>query len=131
MSAFTGEITVTSLDVDCRTWRLEQPLQYEVGELGSGRIVLVPSSFETDITSIPWLVRGLMPAWGRWSRAAILHDWLYECLQRGVPHPEAPTRRLADAVFHEALLVSEVPRPLAYAMWIVVRLFGEERAKRR
>ena len=39
MSRFTGKLTITQLDVNCRTWRLEEPLIYEVEYLGSNRII--------------------------------------------------------------------------------------------
>lgn len=129
MSAFTGELTVTSLDVECTRWRLEQPLIYEVGEKGSGRVVLVPSSFETDVTSVPVFMRSVLPAWGKWSRAAILHDRLYRLIEIGCPHEEAPDREAADAVFYEALRVSEVNPLLSWLMWAAVRVFGASRLR--
>lgn len=130
MSAFTGPLTVTAVDEDLLTWRLEQPLLYEVGSLGSGRVVLVRPGYVTDAASIPAPLRGILPAWGRWSRAAILHDYLYDLLRDGIPHKEASTRAAADAVFHEAMLVSGVPRALAGLMWVAVRLFGAGRARK-
>ncbi len=131
MSPFTGALTVTSLDKHCLMWRLEQPLRYEVGHLGSGRCVVVPAGYVTDAASIPWPLRAVLPAWGRYSRAALVHDALYTALARGEPHPEAPTRKTADAIFHEALIISGVSAPLACLMWAAVRLFAAERAARR
>ena len=134
-SAFTGSIRITSLDADCRIWRLDEPLIYEIGTLGSDRLITVPAGFRTDGASIPRLLQGLLPAWGRWSRAAVIHDYLCRAIDAGDPvYVEAEwragvygpvlvidARRRADAIFHEALLVSGVSRPLAYIMWLAVR----------
>jgi hypothetical protein len=127
MSAFTGSLRLSSLDADCRVWRLEDPLQYEIGVLHSGHVIVVPAGFETDGASIPRLLQGILPAWGRWSRAAIIHDYLCRAIDEakpvGVPGWGIVGRRKdADAIFHEAMLVSEVPRPLAWIMWAAVRL---------
>lgn len=125
MSRFTGELTITQLDVDYRTWRLEQPLVYEVGEEGSGREILVHRLFETDGASIPRIFQSLLPTWGRYSRAAVIHDYLYNELRPGgSPHPEAPDRRSADAVFREAMEVSGVGLITRWTMWAAVRAFG-------
>lgn len=134
-SAFTGALKITSIDADCRVWRLDEPLTYEVGSLGSGRLITVPAGFLTDGASIPRVLQGVLPAWGRWSRAAVIHDYLCRAIDAGDPvYVEArwvegaygltlvvDARRRADAIFHEALLVSGVSRPLAWVMWLAVR----------
>lgn len=127
MSRFTGELRLTSLDADCRVWRLDEPLQYEIGSLGSGAVIIVPEGFRTDGASIPRLLQGFLPAWGRWSRAAVIHDYLCRAIDEGRPVGVrgwgiAARRKDADAIFHEAMLVSGVLRPLALIMWAAVRL---------
>ncbi len=129
MSSFTGHLTLTHLEADWRRWKLRHAMTYEVGSEGSGREIRVPRGFTSDGASIPRFLWAVLPVWGRWSRAALLHDWLYDCLRDGPPHPEAPTRRDADAVFHEAMLVCGTARPVALAMWLAVRLFGANAAK--
>ncbi|WP_019196388.1 DUF1353 domain-containing protein [Afipia birgiae] len=125
MSRFTGELTITQLDVDYRTWRLEQPLVYEVGEENSGHVIEVHKLFETDGASIPRLFQSFLPTWGRYSRAAVVHDYLYNELRPGTqPHPEAPTRQRADAIFYEAMEVSGVGFFTRWIMWAAVRTFG-------
>ncbi len=61
MSRFTGELTITQLDVDYRTWRLEQPLVYEIGEENSCYIVEVHKLFETDGASVPRIFWSILP----------------------------------------------------------------------
>lgn len=130
-SPFTAALRISSLDADCRVWRLDEPLVYEVGSLGSGRRIIVPAGFVTDGASIPRVLQGVLPAWGRWSRAAVIHDYLCRMLElesvradlcgRRQRQDAAALRAQADAIFHEALIVSGVSRPLAYVMWLAVR----------
>ncbi len=126
MSAFTGTLRLASLDADCRIWALVDPLQYEIGALGSGALIIVPAGFETDGASIPRILHGILPAWGRWSRAAIIHDFLCRAIEQGRPvgvpgWGVVGHRREADAIFYEAMLVSEVPRMIARIFWAAVR----------
>lgn len=122
MSAFTGPLTITHLDVDWRSWRLEEPLVYEVGELGSGRVIEVPAGFVTDGASVPRLLWSILPTWGSYSRAAVVHDFLLSRLASGAPHPKAPTRLQADRVFWEAMGVCETPLVLRVLLYVGVRL---------
>jgi hypothetical protein len=124
MSSFTGPLTLTHLDADWRQWRLEQPFVYEVGFLGSGRVISVPVGFVTDGASVPRPLWSLLPAWGRYSRAAVIHDYLCVLLNSGTPHAEAGTRRKADAVFYEAMKVCGVGGVVRFVMWAAVRLAG-------
>lgn len=105
MSSFTDELTITEIAVNWRVWRLEQNFTYEVGDKGSGRVITVPAGFVTDGASVPQFMWGLFPAWGSYSRAAVVHDLLCHLIHAGTPHAEAPTRLQADRVFMEAMKV--------------------------
>jgi hypothetical protein len=122
MSAFTGALTLTELDLDWRSWRLESPLTYEVGALGSGKIVTAPVGFVTDGASVPRVFWSALPAWGRYSRAAVIHDYLCTCINARDPHPLAPTRKVADGIFREAMKVCGVSALLRFVMWVAVRI---------
>lgn len=121
MSAFTGPLTITECDPDRRQWRLEQPLRYEVGCLGSGRIIEAPAGFLTDGASVPRLFWPLLPAWGRYSRAAVVHDFLCVAINAGAPHRFAPDRRTADRIFRHAMRVCGVSAVTRWLMWLAVR----------
>jgi len=61
---------------DFQDWILFAPLQYKIGSTNDS--VTVPIGFVTDLASIPqmlWSI-GLRPE-GQYSRAAIIHDYLY------------------------------------------------------
>lgn len=122
MSAFTGSLTITHLDTDWRLWRLEQPLVYEVGSLGSGRRIEVPAGFITDGASIPRFLWAVLPTWGRYSRPAVVHDWIGRLLAAGTPHPEALTQKAADEIFLEAMGVCDEKWIVKMALYLSVRL---------
>jgi len=124
VSAFTGELTLTHLDADWRRWRLELVLSYEVGALGSGRVVAVPVGFVTDGASVPRPLWWLLPAWGRYSRAAVVHDFLCDRIERGAAHIHAADRRTADAIFYEAMTVCGVNNVIKFSIWLAVRAFA-------
>ncbi len=94
-------------------WLLVLPLRYVDEKLE----IVVPAGFETDLASIPRPLWSFLPAWGRWSRAAVLHDWLYfGDRSRG--------RRFADDLFYQALVRSGVNRLKSGLFWVSVRLAG-------
>lgn len=122
MSRFTGELTLTHLDLDWRIWRLESTLIYEIGDEGSGRIIAVKPPFYTDGASIPRIFWGVLPPWGQYSRAAVVHDYLGYLAAKNQPHPEAPDQRTADAIFYEAMGVAQVGLVVRFFLWSAVRL---------
>jgi hypothetical protein len=124
VSAFTGKLTITEYHAAEFLWAIEQPLTYEVGDLGSGLTITVPAGYITDGASIPRLLWIFLPSWGKYSRAAVVHDFLCTLLDRGVPHPCAPTRRDADMIFFEAMGVCQVSLPVRVLLWIGVRIGG-------
>ena len=129
MSLFTGGLTLLRIHADWRLWELETSLSYEVGGLGSGRIVMVPGATEngrgfiTDGASVPRILWPLFPSWGRYSRAAVIHDYLGDRLvNRRDPHPEGRTQKAIDAIFYEAMTVCGVNWPVRFTIWATVRL---------
>lgn len=131
MSLFTGNLTLTHLNADWRLWELETPLTYEVGREGSGRIIEVPRGFITDGASVPRLLWPLFPSWGRYSRAAVLHDYLgTRLVNLRAPHPEGLTQRQIDAVFFEAMGVCGVVWPIRVLIWSIMRLVARVRGLR-
>ena len=63
---------------DDRTWIVVTPLEYRIGDTADK--IVVPAGFVTDLASVPSAFWGpplfLTPA-GQYSRAAIIHDYLY------------------------------------------------------
>jgi len=113
---FKDPLTVTELVKDWRKWRLEQELVY--------RDIRVPVGYITDGASVPRPLWWLLPSWGRYSRASVVHDYLCDQIVKRAPHPAAPTARKADAIFYQAMKDSGVNATIRWLMWAAVRLAG-------
>ena len=70
----------------------------------------------TDFASVPQFLWFWLPYWGKYGKAAVLHDYLY-----GSHEVE---RSIADAIFYEAMLVGGTKKWKARLMYWGVRLFG-------
>lgn len=128
MSSFTSPLIVTPLDCG-RRWRLYEPFQYHIGEMESGIKVLVPVGFTTDFASVPWVFWQLIPYWGKYGKAAVVHDYLYQAKliivkKDGLSFIGRPSRKYADEIFYEAMLVGGTARWKARLMYLGVRWFG-------
>lgn len=121
MSSFTGDLTVTQLSDNYRLWRIERELIYEVGFLGSGRQIKVPEGFVSDGATTK-VLRPFLPAWGKYSRAVVIHDYLCICWNDSTPHVLTPRRIDIDSIFYEAMIVLDVDVVTRYTMYIGVRI---------
>lgn len=95
------------------TWKLDFPFAYAPA---LGGHITVPAGFVTDLASIPRVFWNILPPFGRYTEAAVLHDWLYRTHR--VP------RAGADALLLEAMEVCRVARWQRRVIYIAVRLFG-------
>jgi hypothetical protein len=116
MSQFTEALVVSPL-ADGKTWVLVQPFEYDRGVKGSGNPIHVEARFMTDFASVPRLLWVVLPKWGKYGNATVIHDWLYWS-------QEHFSRAAADDVFLEAMTVLDVCPVQKYAMYWAVRLFG-------
>lgn len=113
-----GDVTVQELGQ--HSWRLLQPFSYTTL---AGHVIDIPAGFETDGASSP--LRELITSWGgHYSTAALIHDYLYDCINHGTPDPAAPSRADADAILYEAMQRCGVNPVVRWLMWIAVRAFG-------
>lgn len=124
MSRFTGPLKIEFLD-DGRTALLLEPLHWECDEIGSDKPVIVPAGYRSDGASVPRFLWALMPPWGsRSTRAAVLHDFLCACLEKGRQWIGAETRKQCDRQYYLALRALGVPEDEARAAYRVVRLYS-------
>lgn len=107
-------------DRTCRIWRSAEPFSFQ----SSRGLIRVPVGMHSDGASVPRAFWWLLPPWGEGTRAALIHDYLCNRINQGRPHPAAPTRPIADAIFLEALLASGVPPWRARAAYAGVRTYG-------
>lgn len=80
----------------------------------------VPKGFETDFASIPKIFRIFIPKLGRYNKAAVIHDAIYQDVIAGYPF----TRKEADMVFLGAMKDLGVKPWKRNLMYRAVRLFG-------
>jgi len=96
-----------------RRWELSSELIWRNGHEVN---ITVPSSFKSDLASVPRILWTLFPPYGTYTSAAILHDWLYT--------DGKLSRAECDAIFLAAMKscgTSFVTRGIIY---LAVRLFG-------
>jgi hypothetical protein len=115
MSSFTSALIVSPLP-DGRNWTLVEPFEYHIGTKESADIISVPAGFVTDFASIPFIFWSVLPFWGKYGKAAIVHDYLY--------FTKPCSRAFADYIFLEAMRVCNCPNWQSTVMYLAVRLFG-------
>ena len=115
MSQFTKILVVSPLG-DGIFWMLQESMSYDVGSEGSGNTVNVPGGFITDFASVPRPLWWLFPKWGRYGNAAVIHDFLY--------WDQSRSRKEADDIFSEGMIVLGVRSTTRKALYWAVRLFG-------
>lgn len=99
--------------LDGRTWRLIAPFAYKPL---IGKAILVPAGFVTDFASVPRVFWRLFPPTGRYGKAAVVHDFLYQF--NGVP------RERADRIFLEAMTELNVGWFTRHTLYLAVRAGG-------
>ncbi|MBF6084180.1 DUF1353 domain-containing protein [Nocardia cyriacigeorgica] len=102
-----GGIVVEELDE--QFWEVAEPLEYR----GATERFVVPKGFRTDFASVPRPVVWLIPRYGAYTKAAILHDYL---LSSG-----AVSVADADGIFRRTLGELGVSVPRRWMMWAAVR----------
>jgi hypothetical protein len=108
---FTTELVAQQVgDFD---WRLVEPLKYE----GNRDLFEVPKDATTDFASVPAPFQWLIPRSGRYTKAAVLHDYLWRHgKQLNV------SRSDADGLFRRAMADLDVPFLRRWVMWGAVRV---------
>lgn len=94
--------------------------EWEVMEDFHKDIFVVKKGFITDLASIPRMLWGVIPPFGKWIPATVVHDWLYRTDNKY-------TRGEADFIMFSLLLDDDVSVALATIMYLGVRLFGKKR----
>jgi hypothetical protein len=110
---FVGVADVVVKQRDDKNWRTQLELSYE----GKKQNWTVPRETDTDFASVPRVFVWFLPRYGRYTKAAILHDYLWRT--------EAADGQIswidADAVFRRAMRELQVPFLRRWMMWAAVR----------
>jgi hypothetical protein len=97
---------------NAKTWVLLEDFRYEEGKTS----IVVPKGFETDFASIPRFLWQLLPQWGLYGWAALIHDYLYSA--QHIP------RWKADRILLRLMGISRVPHWQRYVIFGAVWFFG-------
>lgn len=91
-------------------WRVTESFRYFIGGKDTQQWVTIPAGYLTDGATVPRIFWSLIPPWGAYGQAVVVHDLLCEYLSI-VDHgkPKAITRQRADEIFSEAMAVLGVP----------------------
>jgi hypothetical protein len=116
MSRFTTPAILEMLDH--YRWRVNAPFSFYLSDDNSDMIE-VPAGFVTDLASVPRILWILLPPDGKYAKAAIIHDYLYDNALR--------TKAEADRIFLDGITVLGVPKWKRIVMFGAVRLFGRGR----
>lgn len=122
MSVFTTPLEVRF--VDGKFWILLSPFTYYVDMAGE-EVVFVAAGFKTDFASIPhWAWSFIGHPAGRYGKAAVVHDWLYQNPDDGVSDDRS--RRRCDQIFLEGMKVLGVGWLTRTVMYTAVRIGGSK-----
>lgn len=103
--------------LDARRWILLEGLRYEGAKDKGGDCFEVPPGYITDFASVPRVLIALIPVFGKYTPAAILHDRLLtDYLPQGLISSVD-----ADGVFRRVLRELKVPTVKRWLMWTGVR----------
>ncbi|MFR9753090.1 DUF1353 domain-containing protein [Nocardia sp. 004] len=95
--------------IDAEFWRVTEPLIYR----GATEEFVVPVGFRTDFASVPRALVWLIPRYGIYTRAAILHDYLLRS--------QVVSVAAADGIFRRSMRELGVSMPRRWMMWAAVR----------
>jgi len=113
---FIGDAGVAVKQIDDSNWELLSPLLYR----GNTDFFVVPSGQRTDFASVPRFFVWFLPRYGKYTKAAILHDYLWRELAR-----HGKMRWVdADGIFRRAMRELGVSFLHRWIMWSAVRFAG-------
>ena len=86
----------------------------------NGYLIRVPKSFITDGASVPKSLQWLYNPFGKYIKAAVIHDYLYSTYNNtGI------NRTLADKIFRHIMQETGVDKRTCRRFYAAVRCFGE------
>jgi hypothetical protein len=112
-TGFPRDTEVDVKEVDETNWELLKGIEY----MGKKEPFHVPSGMTTDFASVPRVFVWFLPRYGRYTKAAIVHDYLWrERASKGTM-----SYIDADAIFRRALRQLGVPFLRRWILWTAVR----------
>ncbi|EBH8951739.1 DUF1353 domain-containing protein [Salmonella enterica] len=97
-------------------WRVYEPFAFYLSN-DERDVTEVPAGFITDLATVPRIFWTVLPPDGKYVKAAIIHDYLYDNALR--------TKFEADRIFLDGMTVPGVPKWKRTVMYLTVRWFGK------
>jgi len=120
MSKFTTPLVVEVLN-DGVNYRIQEKFEYYTDLINQKKTVIsIEEGFITDFASTPRWLWWLLPPTGKYGKASVIHDYLYDTKLKGV------TKEIADKIFLEAMGVLKVPKWKRQVMYQAVKIFGNK-----
>ena len=125
MSSFTEGVFLR-FDKNSDIAHITQSFFYHIDAKDSPTYIFVDAGFPTDGNSRPWVFGWLIPQYGRFTKAAVVHDSLYArpYVYRMDEGGFKVTRKSADQIFHQALIVLGCSKWRAWLIYRALRVFG-------
>jgi hypothetical protein len=111
---FSEDCRVIVEQVDDKNWKVKEPFSYTGGK---GEKFDVPLDMTTDFASVPRMFVWLLPTYGAYTKAAIVHDLMW----RKFASQDRMNFIDADGIFRRAMRELEVPFWRRWIMWSAVR----------
>ena len=109
MSSFTNfDATLKIEYVAKNKWRVLAPFSFYLTKQPNF-IVTVPKDYISDGATVPAPFKLLLPPWGEYGQAAVVHDYLLEHRRWDQDIIDTVSRRDARRAFNDAMRVLEVP----------------------
>lgn len=96
-------------------WDLAEVFSYEVAP---GDVVRVPTGFVTDLASVPRCFWPILPPFGNYTEAAVVHDYLYK-------HERHRGKEACDRILGMCARDYGTPEWQAVLLYEAVRDFGQ------
>lgn len=107
-------------------WRVTEAFKFYMDDPTEEKWVLIPAGYLTDGATVPRIFWELLPPWGAYGQAAIVHDWLCEHLTVEIKGVVTPiTRAQADKAFKQGMIALDVPSWKRNIMYIAVRVYAK------
>jgi len=118
MSSFTSDLIVRSHNET--KWQIVKEFQFYHEDGCMKTYIRVPHGFITDFASVPRVLWSILPPTGRYTKAAVLHDYLYS----NASHLDL-NRKQCDKMFLQAMEILGVKKWVRNTIYRAVRIFGK------
>lgn len=130
MNAFLTRLEISPLP-DGRNWELEGNFVYCVDAASDGDTLIIPKGFVTDLASVPRIFWNIYPPFGKYTEAAVIHDYGYRFAGAYIGGSHLYTKKEVDNLFRDAMKLCGVGVFSRFILYQAVSKFGKGSFLRR